>query len=91
MEKTVKHFCTTANRIQKGSSEFIKSIDWKKAAQIGGTSFLIAGELNFLKLKEKLQNISIRYTGSIPNKEQVIAQVEAVLNEWYKSEKKDEL
>ena len=32
-----------------------------------------------------------RYVSYSPNKEQVIAQVEAVLNEWYKSEKKDEL
>ncbi len=32
-----------------------------------------------------------RYVSYIPNKEQVVTQVEAVLNEWYKSEKKDEL
>ena len=33
MEKTVKHFCTTANRIKKDSAEFIKSIDWRNASR----------------------------------------------------------
>ena len=34
MEKTVKHFCTTANRIKKDSAAFIKSIDWRKTAAV---------------------------------------------------------
>ena len=33
MEKTVKHFCTTAKRIKKDSAEFIKGIEWKNVSR----------------------------------------------------------
>lgn len=36
MEKTVKHFCTTANRIKKGTNEFLKNIDWKNLSGLAG-------------------------------------------------------
>ena len=59
MEKTVKHFCTTAKRIKKDAVEFAK-----QATMIAGMSAMVVTKMELQRLKEKLPNISIRYTGT---------------------------
>ena len=59
MEKTVKHFCTTASRIKKDAVEFAK-----QATMIAGMSAMVVTKMELQRLKEKLPNISIRYTGT---------------------------
>ena len=59
MEKTVKHFCTTAKRIRKDAVEFAK-----QATMIAGMSAMVVTKMELQRLKEKLPNISIRYTGT---------------------------
>ena len=59
MEKTVKHFCTTAKRIKKDAVEFAK-----QATMIAGMSAMVVTKMELQHLKEKLPNISIRYTGT---------------------------
>ena len=59
MEKTVKHFCTTAKRIKKDAVEFAK-----QATMIAGMSAMFVTKMELQRLKEKLPNISIRYTGT---------------------------
>ena len=59
MEKTVKHFCTTAKRIRKDAVEFAK-----QAMMIAGMSAMVVTKMELQRLKEKLPNISIRYTGT---------------------------
>ena len=61
MEKTVKHFCTTASRIKKDA---VRSV---KAANIAiGISAITIGKMKLEQLKKKLPNIniSIDYTGT---------------------------
>ena len=61
MEKTVKHFCTTAKRIKKDA---VRSV---KAANIAiGISAITIGKMKLEQLKKKLPNIniSIDYTGT---------------------------
>ena len=61
MEKTVKHFCTTAKRIKKDA---VRSV---KAANIAiGISAITIGKMKLEQLKKKLSNIniSIDYTGT---------------------------
>ena len=43
MEKTVKHFCTTANRVKEDVVEFVKNIDWKKVAVGVGVTMAFTG------------------------------------------------
>jgi len=38
MENTVKHFCTSAQRIKKAAVAFVKDIDWKKVAVIAAAT-----------------------------------------------------
>ena len=59
MEKTVKHFCTTAKRIRKDAVEFAK-----QATMIAGMRAMVVTKMELQRLKEKLLNISIRYTGT---------------------------
>ena len=59
MEKTVKHFCTTAKRIKKDAVEFAK-----QATMIAGMSAMVVTKMELQRLKEKLPDISIRYTGT---------------------------
>ena len=59
MEKTVKHFCTTTKRIKKDAVEFAK-----QATMIAGMSAMVVTKMELQRLKEKLPNISIRYTGT---------------------------
>lgn len=59
MEKTVNHFCTTAKRIKKDAVEFAK-----QATMIAGMSAMVVTKMELQRLKEKLPNISIRYTGT---------------------------
>ena len=59
MEKTVKHFCTTAKRIKKDAVEFAR-----QATMIAGMSAMVVTKMELQRLKEKLPNISIRYTGT---------------------------
>jgi RHS repeat-associated protein len=46
VEKTVKHFCTTANKIKNAAVNFVKNVDWKKvgitAAAIGASVVVVA-------------------------------------------------
>ena len=61
LEKTVKHFCTTASRIKKDA---VRSV---KAANIAiGISAITIGKMKLEQLKKKLPNIniSIDYTGT---------------------------
>ena len=61
IEKTVRKFCTTANRIKKDA---VKSV---KAANIAiGISAITIGKMKLEQLKKKLPNIniSIDYTGT---------------------------
>ncbi len=61
IEKTVRKFCTTANRIKKDA---VKSV---KAANIAiGISTITIGKMKLEQLKKKLPNIniSIDYTGT---------------------------
>ena len=53
MEKTVKHFCTTANRIKKGTNEFLKNIDWKNLSGLAGI-FNTIGTKTWGKLINKI-------------------------------------
>ena len=54
MEKTVKHFCTTASRIKKDA---VRSV---KAANIAiGISAITIGKMKLEQLKKKLPNINI--------------------------------
>ena len=59
MEKRVQHFCTTAKRIRKDAVEFAK-----QATMIAGMSAMVVTKMELQRLKEKLPNISIRYTGT---------------------------
>ena len=43
VEKTVKHFCTTANRVKEDVVEFVKNIDWKKVAVGVGVTMAFTG------------------------------------------------
>ena len=53
MEKTVKHFCTTANRIKKGTNEFLKNIDQKNLSGLAGI-FNTIGTKTWGKLINKI-------------------------------------
>ena len=59
MEKRVQHFCTTAKRIRKDAVEFAK-----QATMIAGMSAMVVTKMELQRLKEKLPDISIRYTGT---------------------------
>ena len=43
VEKTVKHFCTTANRVKEDVVEFVKNINWKKVAIGVGVTMAFTG------------------------------------------------
>ena len=62
MEKTVKHFCTTAKRIQKDVVKFASG-----AAKTLRLGVFVIGGIGAQILREKTPNISIRYTGTWKN------------------------